>query len=310
MKISILTPTFNRAKELERLYSSLVVNTNSNVKFEWLIMDDGSTDKTKLYVDNYIKQNIIEIGYYSQENQGKMAAINNLMKYVTGDICLTCDSDDYFEVGAFDTIAKYADRLLNDDTVYALAFLKRTGKKKISGEKFPENLHRTDMFSLYFREKMTGEKILVFKTSIRKKFKHELEVGEKFVTEDRMYHKLDLEFDIIGINEVLEIGDYQDDGYTKNIDKIFKENPQGFYLYFKEILEMDLKGVPISKKMYIYKHYILFANLADAENPISNAYGFLNKIIITFLWIPGKIKTRKRFGSKKLEQIEKIEERK
>ena len=310
MKISILTPTFNRTKELERLYSSLIVNSNSDVKFEWLIMDDGSTDKTKLFVDNYIKQNIIEIAYYSQENQGKMAAINNLMKYVTGDICVTCDSDDYFEVGAFDTILKYADRLINDETVYALAFLKRNEKGKISGNKFLENLHRTDMFSLYFREKMTGEKILVFKTSIRKKFKHELENGEKFITEDRMYHKLDLDFDIIGINEVLEIGDYQADGYTKNIENIFIENPKGYYLYFKEILEMDLKSVTMSKRMYVYKHYILFSHLANIKNPIKNVYGIFNKIIITILWIPGKIKTRKRYGKRDTEPIEEIEERK
>lgn len=286
MKISILTPTFNRANDIERLYSSLIVNNNSNIKFEWLIMDDGSEDKTKIQVDNFIKQNIIEIGYYSQQNQGKMAAINNLMKYVTGDICVTCDSDDYFDVGAFDKIEKYAEKLLNDETVYALAFLKSNEKGKISGEKFSENLHRTDMFSLYFREQMTGEKILVFKTDIRKKYKHELEADEKFITEARMYHKLDLDYDILGINEVLEIGDYQSDGYTRNIDKIFKENPHGYYSYFKEILEMDLKGVTFSKRMYVYKHYILFANLSKADRPISNVYGLLNKIIITLLWIP------------------------
>lgn len=293
MKISILTPTYNRAKDIERLYSSLIVNNNSNVKFEWLIMDDGSEDKTRLQIENFIKQNIIEIGYYTQQNQGKMAAINNLMKYVTGDICVTCDSDDYFEVGAFDKIQKYAEKLLNDETVYALAFLKSDEKGKISGEKFSENLHRTDMFSLYFREHMTGEKVLVYKTATRKKFKHELEVDEKFVTEARLYHKMDLDYDILGINEVLEIGDYKDDGYTKNIDKIFVENPKGYYSYFKEILEMDLKGVSLSKKIYVYKHYILFACLSKADKPISNVCGIRNKIIVALLWIPRKNKDKK-----------------
>ena len=47
MKVSILTATYNRSRELENLYSSLVINSNSNIDFEWLIMDDGSTDKTK-----------------------------------------------------------------------------------------------------------------------------------------------------------------------------------------------------------------------------------------------------------------------
>ena len=224
-----------------------------------------------------------------------MIAINNLMKYVTGDIVLTCDSDDYFDVGAFDKIQKYADRLLKDETVYALAFLKKDEHGNISGNKFVENIHRTDMFSLYFREKMTGEKILVFKNAIRKKYKHEVEANEKFVTEARMYHKLDLEYDIIGINEVIEVGDYQSDGYTINMKNVFKNNPAGFYWYFKEILDMDLRGVTLSKKMYIYKHYILFANLTKTDNPIGNVCGFINKMFIVLLWIPGKIKTSNMF---------------
>ena len=300
MKISVLTPTYNRADDLERLYTSLVVNNNSGIDFEWLIMDDGSTDKTKIVVDNFIKQNIINIRYFSQGNQGKMVAINNLMKEVTGDIVFTCDSDDYLITGAFDLINQHADRLLKDETVYALAFLKQDEKGKISGKKFSENIHRSDMFSLYFREEMTGEKILVFKTEVRKKFKHELEADEKFITESRMYHKMDLDYDLIGINEPLEIGDYKEDGYTKNIQDVFVQNPLGYYLYFKEILEMDLKDVPFSKKMYVYKHYILFATLAERNDIFESVQGVFNKLMIAILWLPGKIKTERKFGIRRL----------
>lgn len=295
MKISILTATYNRAADIERLYTSLVVNSNSNIDFEWLIMDDGSTDKTRLIVENFIKQNIIDMSYYYQKNQGKMAAINNLMKYVTGDIVFTCDSDDYLVTGALDIIEKYSNRLLDDETIYALAFLKKDKDGRISGNKFEEKVHRSDMFSLYFREKITGEKILVFKTEIRRKFKHELEADEKFVTESRMYHKMDLDYDLLGINEAIEIGDYKDDGYTKNIIETFKESPLGYYMYFKEILDMDLKGVSFSKRLYVYKHYILFANLAEREHAILNVSGLFNKIMIILLWIPGTLKTKRKF---------------
>lgn len=295
MKISILTPTYNRADDLERLYTSLIVNNNSGVNFEWLIMDDGSTDKTKIVVESYINQGIIDIKYYYQENQGKMVAINNLIKKAKGSIAFTCDSDDYLVTGALDTIMKYSDRLLKDDTVYALAFLKETEKGKISGNKFSEDIHRSDMFSLYFREEMTGEKILVFKTSVRKKYMHELEADEKFITESRMYHKMDLDYDVIGINEPIEIGDYKDDGYTNNILKVFQENPLGYYMFFKEILEMNLEGVSFSKRMYIYKHYILFANLAYRDHVFSSVEGIFNKIMVMILWIPGRIATKKKF---------------
>lgn len=299
MKISVLTATYNRAEDLERLYTSLIVNSNSNVNFEWLIMDDGSTDKTRIVVENFIKQGIVDIKYFYQENQGKMSATNNLMKEVTGELAVTCDSDDYFATGAFDIIKKYASKLLEDDTVYALAFLKKTTDGKISGKKFSENMHRTDMFSLYFREKMTGEKPLLFKTAIRKKYKHELEATEKFVTEARMYHKMDLDYDIIGINETLEVGDYKEDGYTRQYLETFRLYPLGYYMYFKEILEMDLQGVPFAKKMYIYKHYILFSNLAEQKDAIRNVSGLFNKFMIMLLYIPGTIATKRRFNKNK-----------
>lgn len=297
MKISILTPAYNRGDKLNKLYTSLLVNNNSNVEIEWLVMDDGSTDKTRYIVTNFIKQNIIDIKYYYQENAGKMAALNNLVKYATGDVIIECDSDDYFTVGAFDTIAKYEDKLT--DEIYALVFLKYDQNGNNMGNNFPENLYRSDMFSLYFRENITGEKALVFNSNIRKRFGYKLEADEKFVTESRMYHQMDLEYDVICINEPIMICEYQKDGYSKNIQKVFKENPLGYYEYFKEILEMDLTGVTLKKKFYIYKHYILFSVLAERNHAIRNVTGVLNKIIVAIMWIPGAIKTRAMFKEKR-----------
>ena len=301
MKISILTATYNRAEDLEKLYTSLVINRNSSVDYEWLIMDDGSTDKTKIIIDNFIKQDIIKIEYHYEENQGKMAAINNLMPYVTGNLVMACDSDDYFTVGAFDEIKKYSKKLLEDDTVYALAFLKKNEKGEISGTKFAQDEQRSDMFSLFYREKVTGEKILVFKTEIRKKYKHILEADEKFVPEERMYYKIDKDYDVICINEAIIIGDYKQDGYAKNIKRVYELAPLGYYELYKEILKMNLKGVPFSKKLNIYKNYILFANLAARENGIKNVDGIFNKLIVSILWIPCMILTKKNFKKKKVE---------
>lgn len=296
MKISILTPAYNRGEKLNKLYTSLLVNNNSNVDIEWLVMDDGSTDKTKYIVTNFIKQNIINIKYYYQENQGKMVALNNLVRYATGDVIIECDSDDYFTVGAFDTIAKYEDKL--KDGIYALVFLKYDQDGNNMGNNFPENLHRSDMFSLYFRENVTGEKALVFNSYIRKQFEYKLEADEKFVTESRMYHQMDLEYDVICINEPIMICEYQKDGYSKNIQKVFKENPLGYYEYFREILEMDLAGVTLNKRLYIYKHYVLFSILAERNHAIRNATGVINKIIVAIMWIPGLIKTKQMFNLK------------
>ena len=300
MKVSILTPTYNRGDKLNKLYTSLLVNNNSKVEIEWLIMDDGSKDRTKTIITNFIKQNIIDIKYYYQENQGKMAAINNLVKYATGDIIIECDSDDYFTVGAFDIIEKYKSELT--DEIYALVFLKYDQNGNNMGNNFPENIYRSDMFSLYFREGITGEKAIAFNSKIRKRFSYKLEANEKFVTEARMYHEMDLEYDVICINEPIMICEYRDDGYSKNIQKVFKENPVGYYEYFKEILDMDLAGVTLKKRLYIYKHYILFSILSERKHAIRDVTGVINKIIVAIMWVPGLIKTKRTFLRKDKEK--------
>ena len=88
MKLSILTATYNRAKLLDKLYTSILMNCNHcrNCEVEWLIMDDGSTDNTKRVVETYIKERIIDVQYFYQQNKGKMSAINYLMKKATGNM--------------------------------------------------------------------------------------------------------------------------------------------------------------------------------------------------------------------------------
>ena len=259
MKLSILTATYNRAKFLERIYKSILKNMEtSNIEAEWVIIDDGSKDNTKEVVEKFILENKIEIKYLYQKNSGKMAAINRGMKEVKGELLIDCDSDDFFAEDAFKIIEQNSLKLLENERLYALCFLKQDFLGNISGKKFSTNHMKSTMFDLYFKQDVQGEKILVFNTKVRRNFKHELENNEKFVTEARMYHKMDDKYNILCINEVIEIGEYREEGYTKNIINTFKENPIGYYKYFKEILQKDLKGVCIRKKIYIMKNYVLF----------------------------------------------------
>lgn len=292
MKISILTPTYNRAKFLPDLYESLVENKKYNIDFEWLIMDDGSTDNTKEVVDEFIAENKIDIKYYYQENQGKMSAINKLVEYATGDYIIDCDSDDCFAKNAFEIINANVNKLEQDKELYALLFLKCDASGEISGKCFKQNNYKTTMFDLYFKDDVKGEKIILFKTSIRKNFNHKLEENEKFVTEARMYHEMDKQYKVLCINEPIVIGAYQNDGYTKNINKIFMENPKGYFQYFKEILQMDTSNILFSKRMYIIKHYILFSYLTKHKNILKGINGAINKLLIALLYIPGCIKTK------------------
>lgn len=291
MKISVLTATFNRAYLLNRLYESIVKNLNNDVDVEWLIMDDGSTDNTKEIIEKFIEQNKLEIKYYYQKNQGKMQAINNLIEHSQGELIIECDSDDYFTDNAFEIIDKtYKENNIED--FYAMCFLKYDQTGKNMGKNFTKKTSK--MFDLYFKEGEDGEKALVFNSKIRKQYKYELEHEERFVTEARMFHKMDEKYNMICINEPIMICEYQPEGYTQNINKQFIENPYGYFNYFKEILQKDMKCVIFSKRIYAIKHYILFATLTNQKKIGKQVKGNLNKILIFCLYIPGRIVTKRR----------------
>lgn len=260
MKISVLTPTYNRAELLTKLYKSLLKNSKYGIEIEWLIMNDGSTDATRGTVEEFIEEEKIKIKYFEQENQGKMAAINNLVGHATGELIIECDSDDYFTDDAFLIIKNAYEQNKNEnEELYGLCFLKYDTNGNNMGKDFKNE--KTTMFDLYFKEGEDGEKALVFYSNIRKKFKHELEHGEKFITEARMYHKMDEKYKILCINKPIMICEYQDNGYSKNIMEQFKKYPFGYYMYFKEILQKDMKGVLLKKKLYAIKHFLLFSYL-------------------------------------------------
>ena len=292
MKISVLTPTYNRGELLERLYESLEKNSIYGVEIEWLIMNDGSTDKTKEIVKKFQEKNVpnLEIKYFEQDNQGKMVAINNLVEHVTGEYMIDCDSDDYFADNAFKYMKQKIEESKQEKNIYGLCFLKFDIKGVNLGKVFTKN--RSTLFDLHFKENDQGERAILFISSIRKKYKHKLENGEKFVTEARMYYEMDKENELLCYNLPIMICEYQEKGYTKNIVKQFKKYPYGYYKYFSEILERNMHGVLLSKRLYAIKHYILFSYLTNQYRS-KNIKDLENKILYYILLIPGIIKSKK-----------------
>lgn len=96
--ISIIVPAYNRADEIEEFLSSFEKQSAKN--FEVIVVDDGSTDKTKEVVESHI-QNLL-LHYFHQQNKGPGTARNLGMEKAKGDIFVFIDSDctvpiDYIE---------------------------------------------------------------------------------------------------------------------------------------------------------------------------------------------------------------------
>src|SRR2546423_7881993 len=98
---TVFTPTYNRAHTLLRVYESLKKQTFDD--FEWLIVDDGSTDDTPTLVKQWISDGILTIRYVFQENAGKHVCINVATKLARGRYIATIDSDDWYVPTALET---------------------------------------------------------------------------------------------------------------------------------------------------------------------------------------------------------------
>ena len=103
--ITILTPTYNREKTLKRAYESLLAQTNKD--FEWIVVDDGSSDNTKSLIEGFINESKLDIRYIYKTNGGKHTALNVGTAEAKGELLLILDSDDYLSEDAIELSYAY-----------------------------------------------------------------------------------------------------------------------------------------------------------------------------------------------------------
>lgn len=233
--ITIFTPSYNRANTLQRLYQSLLRQTNNN--FCWLIVDDGSIDNTEKLVQSWIAEAKIAIEYFKQENRGKSMAHNRGVDLTKTELFVCVDSDDYLSDNAVEEIIRCWATASKGD-VGILAF--RTFENKIVTRiKKGGKGKRTTLRNAYTHLGLVGDTMLVFRTAVIKKYRFPYFKGEKFVPEAYLYDQIDQEGMLILLEKPLYICEYLSDGYTNNMDKLLKSNPCGYLAFIKQRLKID-----------------------------------------------------------------------
>jgi glycosyltransferase involved in cell wall biosynthesis len=226
-KITVFTPTFNRAFCLHQLYESLVSQTSKN--FSWLIIDDGSTDTTKELVQSWIEAGNIEIKYVYQKNQGMHGAHNTAYQLIETELNVCIDSDDYMPDNAIQLILEKWNEVSNKATIAGIVGIDVFKDGKIVGTEIPDNLAFSTLHELYYKHNITGDKKLVLRTEIVKKYpKYPLFEGERFVPLGILYLMIDQNYQLACLNKPLCVVEYLPDGSSRNIFKQYKTNPKGF----------------------------------------------------------------------------------
>ena len=229
--ITIFTPTYNRSYTIVRTYKSLCRQTCQD--FEWLIIDDGSTDNTKELVQTWIKENKIPIRYIYQENQGMHGAHNTAYHNITTELNTCIDSDDYMPDDAVEQIIKFWKE--NKGEQYAgIIGLDQDIQGQIIGTDFPEELKQTTLTGFY-ASGGKGDKKLVYRTDIIKHYPdYPIFAGEKYVGLNYKYMLIDQDYPLLILNKPLVTVDYQPDGSSFGMYRQYWNNPRGFSFLRKE----------------------------------------------------------------------------
>ena len=249
--LTIFTPSYNRAYILHKCYESL--KRQSNKDFLWLIIDDGSTDNTKELVDSWIDENLIEIRYHYQNNQGMHGAHNTAYKLMDTELNVCIDSDDYMADDAVENIINFWNKNKRDDLAGIIA-LDAYEDGNIIGQKFPEDMRETTLFEINNIHKVPGDKKLVYRTELTKEYPYPLFEGETYVWLAYKYYKLDEKYKLLTLNKVVCIVEYLEDGSSKNMLRQYRTNPKGFAFYRIENMKNSKASLKFKIKENI--HYV------------------------------------------------------
>lgn len=256
-KITVFTPTYNRAHTLHRCYDSMKRQTCKN--FKWLIIDDGSEDGTRELVESWKKaKNDFEIRYVYKENGGMHTAHNLAYQLIDTELNVCIDSDDYLADDAIESILNLWS-IEGNEKYAGIIGLDADFHNNIIGKRFPEGL-KTTTVSGYYAKGGTGDKKLVYRTDLMKKYpEYPVFEGEKYVSLGYKYLLCDQEYELLVMDRILCLVEYQEDGSSKNMLRQYLKNPRGFAFIRKVDMKYDKT---VKRKFITCVHYVSSSILA------------------------------------------------
>ena len=225
---------------LQSLWDSLQKQTVKD--FEWLVVDDGSTDGTKKLITQLQENSDFPIRYIYKNNGGKHTALNVGIQTICNELTFIVDSDDCVTDVAVESILKIHKKYRSQNNICGYAFLRAFPDGKVNGKKFDVDEKIGSYIDVRVNGDDTGaDKAEVFKTHCLKEFPFPEYPNEKFLGEDLVWVRMARKYQMVHINKAIYIGNYLEDGLTNNRRKHNIASPIGCMHRAEEFMESDLK---------------------------------------------------------------------
>lgn len=256
---TVFTPTWNRAHTLPRVYESLRAQTLRD--FEWLIVDDGSTDGTDDLVARWQREAAFPIRYVRQENRGKPAAVNRGLAEARGELFLVFDSDDACVPDAlerfhaiWESIPAERREAFSGVTVHCL-----DPAGAIVGNRFPRDPLDEHPHRVRTRYGVTGEKWGFHRTDLLRQHRYPDFPGERFVPDTLLWNRMSRDYLVRHVNVGLRLYHPDTGGLAAGLRRLRMESPNGAAEHYREELELDL---PIRAAVRTAVNYVRYARHA------------------------------------------------
>lgn len=301
-QITIFTPTYNRAYCLHKCYESM--KRQSCQDFDWLIVDDGSSDGTKEMVERWAKEeHEFTIRYLFKCNGGMHTAYNVAYENVKTELVMNIDSDDYLTDTAVEDILNFWKKNKRDDIggIYALD---QYENGEVIGCAFPEDLkefsgwgYKTIFYESEGKKKKYinyGDKKFIGITEVIKKYPPiPVFEGEKYHSLYYKQHLIERDYTILIMNKPVCVVEYMQDGSSNNMYFQYVKNPKGFCNERKFVM----KYAPTMKlKFEAAIHYVAESIIAKNRRFITDSTNKMATLmaipfgILLYFWIRKKTK--------------------
>jgi glycosyltransferase involved in cell wall biosynthesis len=259
--ITVFTPSYNRAYILGKCYESLKNQTCK--EFEWLIIDDGSTDSTKELVEGWMREeNGFKIRYAYKENGGLHTGYNKAIELMDTELSVCIDSDDSLPCDGIERILKiWNDR--KDPDIAGLIGLDYDENGTLIGTLLPEedSINAATLLMV----PGVGDKKYVMRNDLwRQMGPMPVFQGEKNFNPHYFVIKMSSQYRFQPVNQCFCIVDYQPNGMSANIWKQYRNSPNSFAEYRRAVLQVP--GMSFAYRYRTAAHYVASSILARNFN--------------------------------------------
>lgn len=287
MKLTIFTPTYNRAYILNKAYESLKLQTCKN--FEWLVIDDGSTDDTESLIQKFQDEHEIHITYKKKENGGQHTALNMAIDLIDSGLLMILDSDDYLMPNAVERILYWESTIKNREKMAGVSGLRTYSTGEIIGDKWNLSENYVDATNLERKKYgLRGDKAEAYYITVLKKY-YPIPVykGENDVEKGVLWNRVASDgYKIRWFNEGIYVCEYLNDGMTRNIENNYLKNFQGYTLWIMELANIQQNKTDKIKCIALYCY---IANKKKVDRKVLAQKFGVSTLDIRFAYLLGKI---------------------